>query len=108
MSPEGKLLDDGGKATDWHTSYHEIEHALLNYLYLYLYVDQEPAVLHFRLDGAGGGKKHYVPMVDDPGVGIREVNINGRAWEDFNSQERSVALPDEEDLRVEVILEPGA
>jgi cellobiose epimerase len=107
VSPEGELQGDGEKASDWHTSYHEIEHALLNYLQLNLYVNKEPAVLHFNLDGSGGGKSHYVSLVDDPRVRIKEVRIDGQPWEEFDAAQRSVMLPDRKGLRVEVTLSPA-
>ena len=102
-SPDGSLIGDGNKAEVWHTSYHQIEHAWLNYLYLNLYVNKRPVVLHFNLDGP---KKHFVSPVDDPSVQIQEVRINGNSWAAFNSQERSIDLPEGKSLKVEVTLAP--
>ena len=68
--------------------------------------DKVPAVLHFSLDGSGGAKRHYVSLVDDPRVQIREVRIDGQPWVDFDATQRSVMLPDREGLRVEVTLSP--
>jgi len=107
VSPEGALVGDGRKASVWHTSYHDIEHGLLNYLYLNLYVNQRPAVLHFKLSGGEGERKHFVSLVDDPVVEVAKVKIDGRIWTAFNARERSVTLPPGEDLRVEVTLRPG-
>ncbi|MCK5329484.1 MAG: AGE family epimerase/isomerase [Candidatus Latescibacteria bacterium] len=103
VSPDGALVGDGRKAGGWQTSYHEIEHGLLNYLYLNLYVNQRPVVLHFRLDGPG---KHFVSLADDPSVRISGVRIDGASWVDFDARERSVALPDGKGLHVEVTLAP--
>ena len=103
VSPDGSLIGDGKKAAPWQTSYHEIEHGLLNYLYLNLYVNKQPVVLHFKLDGP---KKHFVSPVDDPSVQMAGVRINGNPWTDFDAQERSVTLPAGEDLKVEVTLSP--
>jgi len=85
-------VGEGRKASDseWHTSYHEMEHALLNYLYLNLYVNRTPAVLHYRLDGPG---THFVSLVDDPAVGISAVTMDGRPWQDFDGAKRSVNVP---------------
>ena len=91
VSAKGELIGDGAKASDWHASYHEIEHGLLNYLYLNLYVERKPARLFFRSDGRGG--KRFVSLVDDPAVTIAGVTIDGRPWADFNAAERSVTLP---------------
>ena len=100
---DGSLIGDGRKAAPWQTSYHEIEHGFLNYLYLNLYVNKQPVILHFKLNGPG---KHFVSPVDDPSVRISEVRINGKPWTEFDAQERSVTLPPGEDMEVEVTLVP--
>jgi len=38
-----------------------MEHALLNYLYLSLYFEGKPAVLHFNLDGQGKRWSRFDP-----------------------------------------------
>ncbi|MBU1186444.1 MAG: AGE family epimerase/isomerase [Acidobacteria bacterium] len=101
VSPDGLLLGDGNKAEVWLTSYHQIEHAWLNYIYLNLYVNKRPVVLHFKLDGP---KKYFVSPVDDPSVHIQEVRINGKLWDAFDAKERSIDLPDGKSLKVEVTL----
>ncbi|MDD8027232.1 MAG: prolyl aminopeptidase, partial [Acidobacteriota bacterium] len=103
---DGGPLNEGRKASDgeWHTSYHEMEHALLNYLYLNLYVHRTPAILHFRLDGPG---THFVSLVDDPSVTIASVKIGGRSWTGFDARARSVVLPAGRGLEVEVTLAPA-
>ena len=100
---DGAVLNEGRKASsgEWHTSYHEMEHALLNYLYLNLYVHRRPAVLHFRLGGPG---RHYVSLVDDPAVTIASVRIGGKPWKGFDARDRSIRLPAGKDLDVEVTL----
>ena len=70
-------------------------------LYLSLYVNQRPEVLHFKLDGSG---KHFVSLADDASVRIGGVRINGELWADFDGRERSVALPDGKGLEVAVTL----
>lgn len=107
VSPRGELLDEGKKAQPWHTSYHEIEHALLNYLYLNLYVNHQPVVLHFRLDGGETGREHYVSPVDDSKVQVAGVRLNGAPWSAFDAARRSVSLPAGQGLRLEVTLAPA-
>lgn len=106
VTPEGALLGEGNKAFVWKTSYHEVEHGLLNYLYLNLYVNHKPAVLHFRFNRDRGARKHFVSLVDDPAVELAGVRINDQPWTAFDARERSVSLPAGEDLRVEVTLKP--
>jgi mannose/cellobiose epimerase-like protein (N-acyl-D-glucosamine 2-epimerase family) len=103
VTMDGSFIWDGKKAAEWQTSYHEIEHGLLNYLYLNLYVNKRPAVLHFKLDGP---KNHFVSLVEDPSVQIGGVRINGKPWTDFDAQERSVTLPAGKNMNVEVTLVP--
>ena len=107
VSAEGELKGDDKKASAWHTSYHDVEHGLLNYLYLNLYVNDRPAVLHFKLNGGKGGGRHFVSLVDDPAVKVSGVKINDKPWTRFDAEERSVTLPPGDDLRVEVTLSPS-
>ena len=108
VSPQGTIMGAGEKASSWHTSYHEIEHGLLNYLYLNLYVNRQPAELHFNIKEAKASQKHYVSLVDDPSVCIGGVEIGGEAWTDFNAEERSVTLPEGKNLQMKITLTPGA
>ncbi|MDD8014777.1 MAG: AGE family epimerase/isomerase [Acidobacteriota bacterium] len=93
-----------GSVFGWHTSYHEMEHALLNYLYLNLYVHRKPAVLHFKLDGPAD---HCVSFVDDPAVRISSVTMDGRPWATFDAAARSVSVPSGKGHSVRVTLAPG-
>ncbi|MFA6110143.1 MAG: AGE family epimerase/isomerase [Candidatus Latescibacterota bacterium] len=88
----GNLLD-GTKGTSSKGSYHTMEHALLNYLYLSLYVQREPAVLYFHVaaDRAPGDLR--VCPVEDPAVEIDQVQVNGQPWGRFDARRRTVELP---------------
>ncbi len=101
VSPDGNPEGDGSKAAPWRTSYHEMEHALLNYLYLNTYVHKQPAILHFNMDNSVSSKKYYVSPIDDPSVLILWARINGRQAE-FDAAERSISLPAGEKFKVEV------
>jgi len=89
---DGTLADDGAKAAPWHTSYHDVEHGLVNFLLLSLYVNGEPVALHFRFE-AGPAARRYVSLVDDPRVRVKAVAVDGEPWTDFHAEERSVWLP---------------
>jgi hypothetical protein len=105
LMTDGKIVDSQ-KASDsaWHTPYHEMEHALLNYLYLNLYVHRTPAVLRFKLDGPG---KHLVSFVDDPTVRIAAVTIDGKPWRKFDASRHLVTIPEGTGHSVVVTLSPG-
>ena len=104
VSPDGAPADDGGKAAPWRTSYHEMEHALLNYLYLSTYVGKQQAALHFKIDCSEPSRKFFVSPIDDPSVRIAGVKVNGRPWTEFDAGERSVVLPAGQGLKAEVTL----
>lgn len=87
---DGNAVGQPRKASPWRTSYHEMEHALLNYLYLSLFVHRQPAVLHFCFDGAGDFR---VNPVDAPGVQIESVMRNGQPWHNFDRRRGTVQLP---------------
>ena len=101
---DGAFLGEGRKANPWHTSYHEIEHCMLNMLYLDLYVDNKPVVLHFKLDGSQENTRHYVSPVDDTSIHIQSVTIDDQEWNNFNSAECYITLPNRKDLKVEITL----
>ncbi len=97
---------DSNKAVVWKASYHEMEHALLNYLYLNLYVHHKPAVLHFLLRNTKARTKHFVSLAEDPSVEIGAIKLNGEVWTSFDARERSVILPEAKEVKLEVTLVP--
>jgi mannose/cellobiose epimerase-like protein (N-acyl-D-glucosamine 2-epimerase family) len=106
LTPAGALADDGAKAAPWHTSYHDVEHGLVNYLLLSLYVNAEPVTLHLRYE-PGPARRRYVSLVDDPRVTVRSVTVDGEPWTEFDAGERSVWLPSRtRTTRVTVSLAP--
>jgi len=95
--PIGKLH----KAGPWDTAYHEMEHSLLNYVYLSLYVHRRPVELHFRLDGPG---EFPISLADTPDIRIKSVQRNGDPWREFDAARRTVRLPKGLDQRIVVKL----
>lgn len=68
---------DGAKAVRTKTSYHALEHALINSLYLSLWVNDTPATLHYRFQGPPEDPFHPLPIeVMNPVV--EAVTIDGR------------------------------
>ena len=92
------------KAVAWKASYHEMENALLNYLYLNLYVSHKPVTLYFHIRNSLAQSKHYVSIAEDSSVRISSVKINGKEWKSFNAAERYVTMPAGKDLIMEVTL----
>ncbi len=92
------------KANLYKSAYHSMENALMNYLYLQLYVQRQTAELHFLLSASEDGTKHYVKIIEDPAIVIKEVEINGKRWERFNPKEGYLILPKGDKLKVQVVL----
>jgi mannose/cellobiose epimerase-like protein (N-acyl-D-glucosamine 2-epimerase family) len=103
VTPAGQPVEKN-KALPWKASYHEMENALLNYLYLTLYVNHKPATLYFHIRNSTSPSKHFVSIAEDSSVTITDVTINGKQWNSFNANERSVTLPDSKDLMMKVTL----
>jgi mannose/cellobiose epimerase-like protein (N-acyl-D-glucosamine 2-epimerase family) len=93
------------KANLYKSAYHSMENALMNYLYLQLYVQHQTAELHFLLSASKNGTKHYVKIIEDPAVIIKEVELNGKRWERFNPREGYLILPKGDKLKVRVVLD---
>jgi mannobiose 2-epimerase len=97
-------IDKGAKAVRSKTSYHSLEHALLNYLCSNLWVHEKPVRLYFSLAVAEGNDKLYpLPLETDDHV-IRQVKINGQPWEDYDASEGFVRLPASRELDIEVVI----
>jgi mannose/cellobiose epimerase-like protein (N-acyl-D-glucosamine 2-epimerase family) len=103
VTPAGQPVEKN-KALPWKASYHEMENALLNYLYLNLYVNHKPATLYFHIRNSTSQSKHFVSIAEDSSVIITGVKINGKQWDSFDAGERSVILPDSKDLKMTVTL----
>lgn len=99
-----KRLDRGDKGVRTKTSYHSMEYALLNYLYLNLWVADRPAELHFYVADPGAGERLYPSPVEDPDIRIARVEINGREWKDFDPVGGSIDLPGSGPARIKVVL----
>ena len=73
---DGRVAD-GAKAVRTKTSYHAMEHALLNFLYLSLWVNDPPATLHYRIEGPFDGAFSPLPVgATEPT--IQKILVDGR------------------------------
>lgn len=64
----------GDKAVRTKTSYHAVEHAMLNYLYLTLWVEEETVELYFKNRLKDIGKPLCFNIVEDPNLHITELD----------------------------------
>ncbi|MFO7891424.1 MAG: AGE family epimerase/isomerase [bacterium] len=97
-------IHKGDKAVRTKTSYHTLEHSLLNYVYLKLWYEKKPAVLYFYVENPDKVEKLYPLPIADPEVSILWVEINGDAWSDFNPEQGWIQLPEEGPARIKVEL----
>jgi len=100
---DGKI-ENGNKAVRSKTSYHSMEHGLLNYLYLNLWVKSKPVTLHFKIKSSEEETRLYPILVEDPQVKINSVTVNGSEWDEFNPEEGFITLPESGDVSVQVQL----
>ncbi len=85
------------------SAYHTMEHALFNYLYLSLYVNKSEATLYYCLNTDTAGEKHYVNLLEDPAVFIKNVEIDGKEWKDFDANLGYITLPQGKNMKVKVV-----
>ena len=97
--------EKGAKAVRTKTAYHAMEHALLNYCYLKLWVQDQPARLHYRLTNTTKGDQFRPVFLADPEVRIQQVTINGEPWKQFQPKEQVITLPEGEALRLTITLQ---
>lgn len=82
---------DGDKAVRTKTSYHALEHSLLNYLYLSLWHNDEPITLHYHVDEPDGEWLYPLPIEDTPH--IERVTINGSPQTPPDTANGALRLP---------------
>ncbi len=87
-------IHKGQKAVRTKTSYHAMEHALLNYLYLNIWVNRASVSLHYSIEGADTRKLYPLP-VEELNYEIEEVLVEGDPWEEINYQEGYITLPED-------------
>ncbi len=102
VSQTGGIIDEY-KGNLYKSAYHTMEQALFNYLYTSLYVNKSTAELYFKLD-SDAGEKHYVKILEDPGVVIKSAKIDGKPWTNFNASGGYVTLPQGEGIKLKVVL----
>ena len=96
---------DSTKANPYKTSYHSIEQCLLNYLYLNLWVNNQPVTLYFHIVQPHEGDLLFPVPVEDMNIVVENAKYEGSSGRGrLTYNERSVSLPDAETARVMVTI----
>jgi len=97
-------ITDARKANQFKASYHNIEHCLLNFLALNLWVNNDPVDLNFRIKSSVDGDLIYPNILEDNDVRIMKAVVNS-GERDISVKEGSViVLPQIHDNKVTVVL----
>lgn len=99
----GNVLDHT-KAGRFKSSYHNMEHCLLNYLYLNLWVNCEPVVLHFRISSSNDGENLYPVPIEDRNIRIVKATSPDKGDVPLNTADQAVILPVSRNYKVNVEL----
>ena len=92
------------KAEQFKSSYHSVEHGMLNYLYLTNWVNAKPFTLYFRIDAAEG-ERLYPLLIEQSNARISRVVINGSAYGPDGIDSTFMHLPALKAATVEVSME---
>jgi len=85
-------IADGAKGKRTKTSYHSLEHSLLLYLYLDLWVNDESVSLHYRVTEPAGERLYPLP-IEDLTPQVSRLTMNGMAQAPPDSTSGWVPLP---------------
>jgi len=91
---ENGEVKDHLKANRYKSSYHNVEHAWLNFLYLSRWVNKKPFTLYFKIHSSVEGERLYPLPVEGSDATISDVTMNGKDYEAGSSSTAgSITLP---------------
>ncbi len=96
-------VTDARKANQFKASYHNIEHCLLNFLALNLWVNNDPVELHFRIRSSVEGDLLYTNILEDKYVKIKKAVIDSGEGGISVKDEGVIILPEIKDNKVTVV-----
>ena len=99
----GKVTD-ATKATRFKASYHNIEQCFLNYLCLNLWVNNEPAELHFMIHSSHEGEVLYPVLIEDKSIKISTFTGKNQNQMSFKTKDQGIFLPQLKACPLTVIL----
>ncbi len=81
------------KATRFKASYHNMEQCILNYLCLNLWVNKEPAELHFMIHSSYDGEILYPVIIEDKSIKIKSVTGKNQDQISLKVEDQGILLP---------------
>lgn len=99
----GNLLD-ATKSGRFKASYHNMEHCLVNYQCLNLWVSNDPVEFHFRINSSDAGEILYPVLVEDSTVSIVKAVTEDQKGQLIITKGQSVVLPAGKKYRLQIIL----
>ena len=85
--------DDTQKGHLWKAGYHDAELGYLAYVYGSLYVTGEPVSLHYRVVDDGMDHSMVLSPVEDAGLVITAVELDGAPYDAFDGASRLLEVP---------------
>ncbi len=99
----GKVTD-ATKATRFKASYHNIEQCILNYLCLNLWVNNEPAELHFMIHSSHEGEVLYPVLIEDKSIIVSSAAGKNLVQFPILTKDQGIMLPELKNCRLNVVL----
>lgn len=98
-------VKDSRKANQYKAAYHNVEHGLLNHLYLGAWVNPTVLTLHFKIASAAQGDRLYPLPIESLNGHLGEVRINGEVHTpETSGDNRFITLPSLNNASVSVTL----
>ena len=97
-------ITDARKANQFKASYHNIEHCILNFLALNLWVNNDPVELHFRIKSSLDGDLLYPNILEDNDVRIIKAVFDSGEGDITVKEGNVIVLPEIHDNKVTVVL----
>ncbi len=98
------IVKDATKANRFKTSYHSMEHCLLNYLCLNLWINKVPVEFHFRINSSRNGELLYPVLLEDKNIKISRVVIKNKDQNPLMIGDQAIRLPELQNTELKVFL----
>jgi len=105
VTETGEVTDDR-KANQFKASYHNMEHCMLNALYLANWINREPVTLHFSIVNSHQGELLFPIPIETLDTEVAAVRINDQPYANREAPMGVVILPSLKEAHIEVTIQP--